>query len=446
MFVTVVFFGGVKLKKGNPWALLPLIIFLGLFLGSGIITGDFYKMPILVAVIIAAAAALLMNRKDKLTIKIERFAKGSGHIDIMIMVFIFMLAGAFSETASGMGAVESTVNLALSVLPQSLLVVGLFIIAAFVSLSMGTSTGTIAALAPISVGISSETELSAVLCVAAVVGGSMFGDNLSIISDTTIAAVRTQGTEMKDKFKVNFLIVLPAAVITSIILFALTLGGQSEITIEAYNWVKILPYLGVLIAALLGLNVLMVLAGGTLLAGIIGLADGSYTLPGFLQSVTEGIMGMAELVILTIIIGGMVELIRYNGGIDWLLHNMTRNMKTKKGAELGIAGLVSATNLSTANNTISIIAAGPLAKNIAEKYKIDSRKSASLLDIFSCSVQGIIPYGAQVLAAAQIAKVSPISLVPYSIYPILLAVCGIIAIFIDFPKLKARNNKSLENS
>ncbi|WP_110114767.1 Na+/H+ antiporter NhaC family protein [Bacillus sp. CGMCC 1.16541] len=424
--------------RGNGWALLPLVVFLGLFVGSGIITGDFYKMPVLVAVLVAVAVALTMNRKDPLMTKVERFAKGAGHPDIIIMVIIFILAGAFSETAKGMGAVDSTVNLALSVLPQSFLVVGLFIIGAFISLSMGTSTGTIAALAPIAVGISGETDISIALAMAAVIGGAMFGDNLSIISDTTIAAVRTQKTDMRDKFKVNFFIVLPAAIITAVLLVVLTLGNQSTITPESFNWVKILPYVGVLVAALAGVNVLAVLAGGILFAGVIGLVDGSYTLATFTKAITDGISGMSELVILSILIGGMVEIIKHNGGIHFILHAMTKNITTKKGAEFGIAGLVSATNLSTANNTISIITTGPLAKNIADEYNIDNRKSASLLDIFSCSVQGLIPYGAQMLIAAEFAGISPINIIPYAFYPILIAVFGTIAIFINFPKFNTQ--------
>ncbi|USK34113.1 Na+/H+ antiporter NhaC family protein [Bacillus sp. F19] len=422
--------------KGNGLALLPLIIFLALFVGSGIITGDFYKMPILVAIIIASGAALMMNRKETFTAKVENFAKGAGHLDLMIMVFIFILAGAFSEVAKGMGAVESTVNLALSFLPQSFLIAGLFIIGAFISLAMGTSMGTIAALAPIGVGISAEADISIALAMAAVIGGAMFGDNLSFISDTTIAAVRTQQTEMRDKFKVNFFIVLPAAIITCAVLIVMTLGNQSPVSPGEFSFLKMLPYIAVLVTALLGINVIIVLSGGILLSGVIGLSDGSYTLTAFLQKIADGIMGMAELVILSLLIGGMVELIKRNGGIHFILEAMTRRISSKKGAEFAIAGLVSTTNLATANNTISIIAAGPLAKDMADKYKIDKRKSASLLDIFSCSIQGLIPYGAQMLTAAQFAKISPADILPFSYYPFLIAVMGIVAIIIGYPKFK----------
>jgi Na+/H+ antiporter NhaC len=421
-------------EKGNLLALLPLLIFVSLFLGAGIISGDFYAFPVLVSIIIAAVVALFMNRKDSLNAKVERFAKGAGNPDIMIMVFIFLLAGAFSGVAEKMGAVDSTVNLALSVLPENLVIVGLFLIAAFVSLSMGTSMGTIAALAPIGVGISSGTDIAMPVAMATVIGGAMFGDNLSFISDTTIAAVRTQKTEMKDKFKVNFFIVLPAAILTMVILYFITAGNQSTVDAEAFNWVKILPYLGVIIGALAGLNVFVVLFGGIVLSGIIGFADGSFTPSSYFGSIADGMTGMAEIVILTVLIGGVVELIRYNGGIQALLYLATRKIRSPQGAQLATAGLVSSTNLCTANNTISIIIAGPLAKEIGENYNVDSRKSASILDIFSCSVQGLIPYGAQALLVAETAGISPLSVIPYAFYPILTAVCGLIAIRFALPK------------
>jgi Na+/H+ antiporter NhaC len=272
----------------------------------------------------------------------------------------------------------------------------------------------------------------------------MFGDNLSVISDTTIAAVRTQKTNMTDKLKVNFFIVLPAAIVTVILLLVMTLGNTSSVEIKDFSWFKILPYIGVLIAAVFGANVLSILTGGIVLAGVIGLADGSYTLSSLAKTVTEGIGGMSELIILSLLIGGMVELIRYNGGIQFLLNLLTRRIQTKKGGEFSIAGLVSLTNLATANNTISIITAGPLAKEISDKYSIDNRKSASLLDLFSCSVQGLIPYGAQMLLAAGFAKVSPIEIIPFTFYPMLTAVCGIIAIVIGFPRLNKKSKSSKE--
>lgn len=425
-------------QKGNPWALLPFLVFLVLFIGSGVITGDFYTFPVIVAISIAGGAALAMNRKESFSQKVEIFCKGAGDSNIMLMVVIFLLAGGFAEVANGMGAVESTVNFALSVVPQNLLMVGIFLIACFISLSMGTSMGTIVAMAPIGVGISEQTDISLALSMAVVIGGAMFGDNLSFISDTTIASVRTQGTKMKDKFKVNFFIVLPAAVITCIILGILTMGEQADISEQSYSWVKILPYMFVLIAALAGLNVFLVLAIGIVFAGIIGLADGSYKLMGIIQKVGEGMAGMYEISFLAILIAGMVAVIKHNGGIDFLLHTVTRNIKSKQGAEFSIAGLVSLTNLSTANNTISIVIAGPLAKNIADKFGIDPRKSASILDIFACCIQGLIPYGAQLLVAAGVAKISPVSILPYSYYPFLIGICGVTAILIGFPRFKKK--------
>lgn len=424
------------MKKENPWALIPFVIFMILFIGSGIIMGDFYAFPVIVAISISGAVALAMNRKESFSRKVDIFCQGAGNLNVMLMVIIFLLAGAFSEVAKGMGAVDSTVNFALSVIPQNLLVVGLFIIACFISLSMGTSVGTIVALAPIGVGISDLTELPIALVMAAVVGGSMFGDNLSFISDTTITAVRSQGAQMKDKFKVNFWIVLPAAFLTSIILGFMTTGGTAQVEHLSYNWIKIIPYVLVIILALSGMNVFLVLALGIVLAGAVGLADGSYHIMSLIQKIGEGMEGMYEIAFLAILIAGMVEVIKFNGGIDFLLRLVTSRIKSQKGAEFGIAGLVGLTNLSTANNTIAILIAGPLAKNIADQYEIEPRKSASILDIFSCTVQGLLPYGAQFLVAASVAKISPVSILPYSFYPILIGICGMIAIFIGYPKKK----------
>ncbi|MGX1266371.1 Na+/H+ antiporter NhaC [Rossellomorea marisflavi] len=431
-------------EKGNLLALLPLLIFVALFLGAGIISGDFYSFPVLVAIIIAAVVALAMNRKDSLNVKVERFAKGAGNLDIMIMVLIFLSAGAFSGVAEKMGAVDSTVNFALSVIPENLLIVGLFVIAAFISLAMGTSMGTIAALAPIGVGISSGTDISLPLAMATVVGGSMFGDNLSFISDTTIAAVRTQKTEMKDKFKVNFFIVLPAAIITIIALFFVTLGNQTSVDAGSYSIVKILPYLAVIIGALSGLNVFAVLFGGILLSGIIGFIDGSFTPTSYFGSIADGMLGMGEIAFLSILIGGVVELIRHNGGIQALLYLVTRKIGSSKGAQYSTAGLVASTNLCTANNTISIIIAGPLAKSISDEYGVDNRKTASILDIFSCAVQGLIPYGAQMLLVAETAGISPLSILPYAFYPILTAICGLVAIKFALPRFTRRKARSTE--
>ena len=425
-----------KIKKGNPIALLPLGIFLLLFVGSGIISGDFYKMPVLVAFIISSAFALILNRKESLQTKIEVFAKGAGNSDIILMVVIFILAGAFSNIAKAMGGVDSTVNLSLSVLPPNLLIVGVFVIGCFISISMGTSMGTIAALGPIGLGIAEKTGMPIALVIGAIVGGAMFGDNLSMISDTTIAATRTQGCELKDKFKVNFLIVLPAAIITLILLAVTTLGYNVESSeVYTYEIIKVLPYLSVLIGALAGVNVFVLLSGGILFAGAIGIFTNAFDLSGLIVSVSDGIAGMQELCLLVIIVGGVVELIKFNGGLDFILNFITSKIKTKKGAEFGIAALVSIVDLCTANNTIAIVTAGPLAKDIAKEYDVDPRKCASILDIFSSCWQGMIPYGAQLLTAATIASVSPIEILRYLYYPVLMFICGILAIAIGLPRI-----------
>lgn len=426
------------MQKGNPWALMPFFIFLILFIGSGIVLNDFYAFPVIVAITIASAVALFMNRKETMMKKIETFTTGAGNSNVMLMVLIFLLAGAFSETAKGMGAIEATVNFALSILPQNLLVIGLFIIACFISLAMGTSVGTIVALAPIGLGIGEQTGLSTPLLMATVIGGAMFGDNLSFISDTTIASVRSQGAEMKDKFKVNFFIVLPAAIVTCVIIAILTLNSTAEVTHANFEWYKMIPYLFVIIFALIGVNVFTVLASGIALAGMIGFIDGSYQVMTFIGAIGDGMANMFEMAVLAMLIAGMVEIIKQNGGIDFIVHIATRKIKSQKDAEFAMAGLVSLTDLSTANNTIAIMVAGPLAKKIADQYDIEPRKSASILDIFSCVVQGMIPYGAQYLAAASVAGISPILIMQYSYYPILVGVCGVIAIVIGYPKVKSK--------
>lgn len=424
-------------KKGNAWALFPLLLFMLLFLGVGIISGDFTTMPLNVAITITVIVALLMNRKEKFATKVEVFTKGAGHSNIILMMLIFILAGAFSTTTEKMGGVTSTVNLGLSLIPENLIIVGLFIICMFVSISMGTSVGTVAAIAPVGFGFAQATDVSAALAMATVVGGAMFGDNLSMISDTTIAAVRTQHTKMKDKFKVNFRIVLPGAILTIVVLFFLTNGISMDHS-KSYDFqlVKVIPYLLVLILALVGVNVIIVLIGGTVLSGIIGLIDGSFGWRGLLSAVSKGIIGMEDIAMIALLIGGLVGLIQHNGGIDWLLNVVRGRVKSKRGAEIGIASLVCVADIATANNTISIIMSGPLAKNIADEYDVDPRKSASILDIFGGCFQGLLPYSPQVISAAGVAGISPFLLVPYSIYPIMLGVCGLIAILIGYPKLK----------
>lgn len=431
-----------EMKNGNAWALIPLLLFVLLFLGVGIISGDFTTMPLNVAITITVIVALLMNRKETFAKKVEVFTKGAGHSNIILMVLIFILAGAFSTTAEKMGGVSSTVNLGLSLIPQNLIIVGLFIICMFVSISMGTSVGTVAAIAPVGFGFAQATDVPAALAMATVVGGAMFGDNLSMISDTTIAAVRTQKTKMSDKFKVNFKIVLPGAIITIIILFFLTNGISIDHTKNYdYNLIKVIPYLLVLILALVGINVIIVLIGGTVLAGIIGLIDGSFGWNGLLNAISKGIIGMEDIAMIALLIGGLVGIIQHNGGIDWLLNFVRSKVKSKRGAELGIASLVSAADISTANNTISIIMAGPLAKNIADEYDVDPRKSASILDIFGGCFQGLLPYSPQVISAAGVAGISPFLMLQYSIYPILLGVCGLVAIILRVPRLNQSSKK-----
>ncbi|WP_250675450.1 Na+/H+ antiporter NhaC family protein [Paraclostridium ghonii] len=433
-----------ELKKGNPLALLPLGVFLILFVGSGIITGDFYKMPALVAFLIAGGVALLFNKKESLETKMNVFCKGAGDTNIILMVIIFLLAGAFSSVAKAMGGVDSTVNLSLSILPSNLLVAGLFVIGCFISISMGTSVGTIAALSPIALGVAQKTGIPVQLVIGAVVGGAMFGDNLSMISDTTIAAARTQGCELKDKFKTNFLIVLPAAVITTIILTVVTLGYGSVATQSyEYDIIKVLPYILVLAGALIGVNVFVLLGSGILFAGAVGIFSNSFDILGLIGAISEGLSGMYELSLLVVVVGGVVELIKFNGGIDYILYFITSKIKSKKGAEFGIAALVSVIDLCTANNTIAIVTAGPLAKDIAQKYDIDPRKTASILDIFSSCWQGVIPYGAQLLTAAGIAGVSPIEIIRYLYYPGLMFVCGIGAI--TFSQVTIRKTNLKEN-
>lgn len=346
--------------RGNPLALLPLLVFVALFIGTGIIARDFQAMPITVAVIIAIVAAMFIKPKDRLNEKIGILTRGAGRENIMLMVLIFLLAGAFSQVAENMGAVESTVNLGLSLLPSNLLLIGLFIICCFISISMGTSTGTVVALAPIAIGIAGQTDLSLALALATVIGGAMFGDNLSVISDTTIVSTQSQEVKMADKFKTNFFIVLPGAIATIIILWFISSGQTTTPATDLdYNLFKVLPYLAVLVIALLGVNVMIVLSGGIVFAGLVGVLDGSYTFTSFVAAAGEGIGNMQNIAIIAILIGGLIALIQHYGGIDYLLHFITSRIRSRKGAEFGIAALVSATDLSTANNTISIIITDP---------------------------------------------------------------------------------------
>ena len=422
-----------EVKKGNAWALLPIGVFLVIFLGAGIVSGDFYAMPAIVAFLIALAVAFFQNRKLKFNEKISIIAKGVGDENIITMSLIFLCAGAFSGAVKAAGGVESTVNFGLSILPPSIAVVGLFVIGCFISVSMGTSMGTISALAPIAVGISEKTGFAMPICIGAVVCGAMFGDNLSMISDTTIAAVKTQGCEMKDKFKENFFIVLPAAIITIVILLVITLNGNFEMTETLeYNLLKVVPYLLVLVGALIGINVFVVLIGGTVVSLIVGVATGSIPLNQMFTVVGDGVTGMYDITVVSIIVACIVSLVKEHGGIQFVLDLIRSRIKSAKGAELGIAGLSLMVDACTANNTVAIVMAGPIAKEISEEFDVDPKRSASLLDIFSSVGQGLIPYGAQLLSAASLTGLTPYMIMPYLYYPILMAVSAVL--FILFRK------------
>lgn len=418
----------------NPLALIPLAVFLISYLAVSLAAGDFYKMPITVAFVLSSVVAVWMSKGGGLHSRIELFCKGAANSNIMLMVMIFILAGAFAQTAKAMGAVDATVNLTLAILPGNVLAAGVFLAACVISVSVGTSVGTIVALTPVAAGLSAQTGISPALMSAVVVSGAMFGDNLSFISDTTIVATRTQGCKMSDKFKTNVSIVMPFAVLTTIIYVLIGSGAQSAFVTGDIHWIKVLPYFIVLAAAVMGVNVMVVLLGGTVLCGLIGLLTGAFDVWGWTTSMGAGINGMGELIIVTILAGGMLEMIRYNGGLAWIIQKMTARIRSRKGAELSIAGVVSFANLCTANNTIALIMAGPIAKEIAQRFHIAPNRSASLLDIFSCFVQGIIPYGAQLLMAASLSGVSPVSIMKYLYYPYLLGIGALLAIWLGFPR------------
>ena len=424
--------------KPNFWALTPLIIFLSIYLIASIIMGDFYKMPITVAFLVSSVVAVAISSGGKLHKRIDLFCKGAANSNIMLMVWIFILAGAFAQTAKAVGAVDATVNLALSVLPDSLLLAGMFIAACFISLSIGTSVGTIVALTPVAIGLAEKTGIDLPYMVAIVVGGSFFGDNLSFISDTTIASTKTQDCVMSDKFRVNFMIVVPAALVVLCIYIFQGLSISAPAQTQAIEWIKVIPYLIVLGTAVAGVNVMLVLLLGILSTGIIGIitsgTDISTAFFDWFGAMGTGITGMGELIIITLLAGGMLETIRYNGGIDFIISRLTRHVKGKRGAELSIAALVSIANLCTANNTIAIITTGPIAKDIAQRFHLDRRKTASILDTFSCLIQGIIPYGAQLLIAAGLAGISPISIIGSLYYPFTMGICALLAILVRYPR------------
>lgn len=425
-------------NKGRAAALLPIGVFLIIFLGSGVVTGDFYSMPAIVAFLIALCVAFLQNRKVSFQEKISIIARGVGDDNIITMSLIFLCAGGFSGAVTAAGGVESTVNLGLSVLPPHIAVVGLFVIGCFISVSMGTSMGTISALAPIAAGISDKTGFAMPICIGAVVCGAMFGDNLSMISDTTIAAVKTQGCEMKDKFKENFLIVLPAALLTIIIFWVITRNGDYTMTEElTYSIWKVIPYILVLVGALIGINVFVVLIGGTIVSLIVGVATGALAPAQIFIAVgggevngqsIGGVMGMYDITVISIVVACIVSLVKEYGGIQFILSWIHRRIRTERGAELGVAGLSLLVDCCTANNTVAIVMAGPIAREISEEYGVSAKRSASLLDIFTSVGQGMIPYGAQLLSAATLTALTPFDIIPYLYYPILMAVSAVLFI------------------
>lgn len=421
-------------KPGKFWALLPLITFIVIYLVTSIVLNDFYKMPVLVAFVISAVVGFLMYPKISFTNKTEEFSKGAGDPGITLMILIFILAGAFAGLSQKIGAVDSTINFALAYVSPQFLIAGLFLTACFISLSLGTSVGTVVALAPIAAGINESVPGSLSVGLASVVGGSMFGDNLSMISDTTIAATRTQGVEMRDKFKVNFWIALPPAVITFLI-YSFSSGiSEQPIAAQAYSFILIIPYLFVLIAALLGMPVIWVLIAGILLSFCIGWFNADLDLWSMIQSINSGMASMFELSMICLVIGGIVGLIKYYGGIDYILHHTLRKINTPRSGEFGIAALTALVNATLANNTITILIVGPLAKNIADENNIDLRRSASILDTISCFVQGVLPYGAQMLAALAVAQqqISPFDIMSKLYYPYLLGASTLL--FILFRK------------
>lgn len=427
-------------RKGRIGGLLPVGVFLALFICSGVVFKSFYAVPAVVAFLIALSVAFLQNPGISFADKLETTAKSMGNPTVMIMCLIFVLAGAFSGAITVAGGIESTVNAALSVLPPNIAIAGLFLIACFISLAMGTSVGTIVALTPIAVGIAEKTGFLGAVCLAAVVGGAMFGDNLSMISDTTIASTRTQGCHMKDKFKENFKIALPAAILAFVAF--LVIGFNSPYNIEGsldFNILLVLPYVFVLVAALLGMNVALVLIIGTAAALVIGLALGTldfstmFTAMGGGMDGKGGISSMYDITVISIVVAGIIGLVKQNGGLDFLLYSIGKHVHSRRGAEAGIAMLVSLMDISTANNTIAIVMSGPIARDIATEYGVSPKRSASVLDVFASVWQGILPYGAQILyasagAAAIGMTVTPFEMMPYLIYPYLLGICGIVSI------------------
>ena len=423
-------------RKMNGWlALSPLFVFLAVYLAGSIIAHDFYKVPVAAAFIIASAYAMFITRSiDKTDDKIAIFSEGAGNKNVLLMIWIFVLAGAFAATAKDVGAIDATVNATLRILPGKLIYAGLFLAACFISMAIGTSVGTIVALVPIASGIALEEGISVPFMTAIIVGGAFFGDNLSFISDTTVAATKSMGCSMRDKFRVNLWIAAPAAIIVAALYVVLGLSVEASPSAAPVQWIGLIPYLLVIGLALAGMNVVTVLAVGIGVNGIIGWCTGAYDFVGWMSSIGTGIGSMGELIIVSLLAGGMLELIRYNGGLQFIIDGLTKRISGRRAASLSIAGLVSLVNFCTANNTIAIITVGPLAKDISDRFKLDPRKVASILDTFSCLVQGIIPYGAQMLMASGLAGVSAVAIISNLYYPFVLGIVAFLSILLRFPR------------
>ena len=421
------------MKKGLI-ALSPLMVFIAFYLVTSIIAGDFYKIPITVAFMVSSIYAIIIHGGRPLRERIDIFSRGAATGQMMLMIWIFVLAGAFANSAKMMGSIDATVNLTLSLLPPQMLLAGLFVAACFISISIGTSVGTIVALTPIAAGVAQQTGTDVALMAAVIVGGSFFGDNLSFISDTTIIATSTQGCRLSDKFRVNSFIVVPAAIVILIVYIFMGSGVSAPQHIADVQWVKVIPYLAVLITAIFGMNVMAVLTLGIILTGIIGMMTGSFDIYGWMKSMGDGIVSMGELIIITMMAGGMLELIKQQGGIDFIIRRMTRHINGKRGAELSIGALVAMVDVCTANNTVAIITVGDIAKQIGDKYGVDNKKAASILDTFSCAVQGVIPYGAQLLMAAGLAAINPVNILPYLYYPMAIGIAAFLSILLRYPR------------
>lgn len=418
-------------NQGRGWlALSPLIVFLGIYLVTSVAVGDFYKVPVSAAFLISSIYAVLIT-KGPLGERIDVFSAGAGEHNVLLMIWIFVLAGAFAATAKQIGAVEATVNLCLAILPGKLILAGLFIAACFISLSIGTSVGTIVALVPIAQGVALQSEISLPLTVAVIVGGAFFGDNLSFISDTTIAATRTQGCSMSDKFKMNIWIAAPAAFVVAVIYIIIGLSMDVRTSSSHIDWLKLIPYILIIVLAIKGMNVTAVLVIGLIVNAILGLSCGDFGWTGYLGAIGDGIAGMGDLIIVTMLAGGMLELIRQDGGLEFIIWGLTRRISGKRGASFSIAALVMLADLCTANNTIAIITTGRIAKEITDKYGLDPRRTASILDTFSCVVQGIIPYGAQLLMASGLAGISAVAIIGHLYYPAALFIAACTAIFVS---------------